>query len=39
MVAHIEGKHRLREFESRVLRRILGSKRDEVKSGVEKTTL
>jgi hypothetical protein len=30
MVAHIEGKRRLRDFESRVLRRILGSKRDEV---------
>jgi hypothetical protein len=29
---------RLRVFENRVLRRILGSKRDEVTSGVEKTT-
>jgi len=30
MVAHIEGKRRLSESENRVLRRILGSKREEV---------
>ena len=30
MVAHIEGKRRMSESESRVLRRILGSKREEV---------
>jgi len=29
MVAHIDGKRTLRESENRVLRRILGSKRDE----------
>jgi len=36
MVAHIEGGVRLRVFENRVLRRIFGPKRDEMK-GVEKT--
>jgi len=30
LVAHIEGKRRLRVFENRVLRRIFGRKRDEV---------
>ena len=30
MVAHIEGRTWLREFENRVLRRIFGPKRDEV---------
>jgi len=32
LVAHIEGKRRLRVFENRVLRRIIGTKRDEVTS-------
>ena len=31
-------KRRVRVFENRVLRRIFGSKRDEVTRGVEKTT-
>jgi len=30
--------HRLRVFESMVLRRIFGPKRDDVTGGVEKTT-
>jgi hypothetical protein len=30
--------HRLRVFENRVLRKIFGSKRDEIKRRVEKTT-
>jgi hypothetical protein len=30
LVADIEGEHRLRVFENRVLRRIVGSKRDKV---------
>jgi hypothetical protein len=30
LVSHIEGEHRLRVFENRVLRKIFGSKRDEV---------
>jgi len=30
LVAHIEGRRRLRVFENRVLRRIFGPKRDEV---------
>jgi len=30
LVAYIEGEHRLREFENRVLRRIFGPKRDKV---------
>jgi len=30
LVAHIEGKRRLRVFENRVLRRIIAIKRDEV---------
>ena len=31
MVAHIEGRTRLRVFENRVLRKIFGSKRGEVR--------
>jgi len=34
----LRGEHRLRVFESRVLRRIYGLKRDEVNMGMEKTT-
>ena len=30
MVSQFEGEHRLRVFENRVLRKIFGSKRDEV---------
>ena len=30
MVSHTDGRRRLRAFENRVLRRIFGSKRDEV---------
>jgi hypothetical protein len=30
--------HRLRVFENRVLRKIFGPRRDEVRGGVEKTT-
>jgi hypothetical protein len=30
--------HKLRVFENRVLRKILGPKRDEVRGGLEKTT-
>jgi hypothetical protein len=38
LVAHIEGGTRFRVFENRVLRRIFGPERDEVR-GMEKITV
>jgi hypothetical protein len=35
-MSHIKGKHRLRVFENRVLRRIFGPKRKEVTGGWRK---
>jgi hypothetical protein len=38
LVAHIDGKCRLRVFENMVLRRIFGPKRDEITSGEDYIT-